>query len=962
MKEPASITPGTASAYNATLCARPEGTFISSLRNSAQTWLATVYGGPFFAISRLAPELLTTSNASVLIADTSGTYARSGGRWLTLYSKVVQPAPQISITVCAAKRPAYGREFKPILFQKPHQIMAKSWDKHLHALDVLPDLTILPIAGEFENLLSAVNSLRRLSAGHKALVPCDLKVEALIVRALFDAFGFMTSEVIGFDLADGVPQHFEKGAWWLSVQVPAKENASQPPQAVLDKLARASLALNRLIAPIEPAEAFSEIAATVATRRDVSVGGEEVRAVMVSPAGGIDLESGRFFKTTTDPESTTDTEVATGSNYGWDTSTIDADLLAQVPAAGSLSEDADRLALMHWIASVLAALDKRELDAPTEGLNPPPTEPDPPHDSSPATDDTQSAPETAPQTGSEVIPQDVTGSEAPRKPQHPRLSRHAGTVNVLAIAARLGRAGRSSSGTFATTRTRILRWLQNKGFSVTDTTGNSHIELPEGEVTIESDGERIWALRYDDRRAMEQGAIWRVEATIIDGDQPAMGLRLIQVRRSEEAPLPVESGVPQVVADIADEVGLTDAGIGLHSTCTQMQGVKDAQRLVQLLLNPDRIQPVIVIAGEIDTSANRLAKRLTGVAHLIGIDAQISNHLIRAFGRGRAVFGHAVRLYRPGFNAEADPYLHPVWPLKGNQLPKWLVNDLFEEACATSTAAEGLDERVPPFQAVRQILATERVRLSEERVASLQQQASKAKASKDEKISQLQGIRSELESALVAHRTKANELSAQIEELKNELLATRRERDEAREELRRSTYRFHAQWNENEEQAEETTNEVVYPDSWDYLEAWVEQYGDGKLELHPKAIKAARESPFKDIPLAYKAMDYLVRYYIPMRTRSADDNEAYQRSRQALAALGLEESDVGTADEIRRYKREYQRQYGEKTVTLDRHLKRGVGFGGDFQFRLYFYYDDKAGKVLVGHMPTHLTNRLTHNG
>jgi len=39
-----------------------------------------------------------------------------------------------------------------------------------------------------------------------------------------------------------------------------------------------------------------------------------------------------------------------------------------------------------------------------------------------------------------------------------------------------------------------------------------------------------------------------------------------------------------------------------------------------------------------------------------------------------------------------------------------------------------------------------------------------------------------------------------------------------------------------------------------------------------------------------------------------------------------------------------------------------VGFGGEFQFRLYFYYDDKAEKVLVGHMPTHLTNRLTHNG
>lgn len=109
-------------------------------------------------------------------------------------------------------------------------------------------------------------------------------------------------------------------------------------------------------------------------------------------------------------------------------------------------------------------------------------------------------------------------------------------------------------------------------------------------------------------------------------------------------------------------------------------------------------------------------------------------------------------------------------------------------------------------------------------------------------------------------------------------------------------------------------------------------------------------------------MDYLVRYYVPMRTHNADDTEAYLRSKQALAELGLEEFDVGTADEIKHYKQEYKQRYDGREVTLVRHLKRGAGFGGELQFRPYFYYDDKAEKVLVGHMPTHLTNRLTHNG
>ena len=128
------------------------------------------------------------------------------------------------------------------------------------------------------------------------------------------------------------------------------------------------------------------------------------------------------------------------------------------------------------------------------------------------------------------------------------------------------------------------------------------------------------------------------------------------------------------------------------------------------------------------------------------------------------------------------------------------------------------------------------------------------------------------------------------------------------------------------------------------------------------AAKAARESPFKDIPFAYKAMEYLVNHYIPMRTRDADDQEAFERNAHALAELGLEESDVGTAKNDRRYKHEYRRMYEGREVTTDRHLKSGVGFGGDIQFRLYFYYDDAAEKVVIGHLPTHLSNRLSHNG
>ena len=946
--------PTTARTYDAAIQSRADGKFISRFKEQTRIMFATNYGGPFFAISRLAPEIYAKPNVNLLFADAGGWYAEAGGRWLTLYAKALQPARKHTITVCSSRRPEYGKAPKPILFQPPQQVLLKSWDKHLQGLDTLPDLTILPVPDDFERTVALVESLRTITAGHKTLISCHLHAQALLVGSLLRAYGFETSPIVGFDLADGEPQHLAQGTWWLSAIVPTKEHATQPTKEVIDELGLTFHCLRNQVGQGATKEDAALVAATIATRATVSVEGKDIRAVRIPPLGGIDLGTGRFFNVS---------EGTKGKPIAWDTLTTSTDLLAQAPAEDeSHSVDEDRLNLMLWVAKVLAELDKRELDEPETRPAPQGSDQETAVDGKSDGVQKQTVADGAVDADADHSSEVPSNTIPAARPQRPRLSRRAGTINVLALAARLGRAGQRTEKTFDATRARILLWLKSKGFHTSDPMGNNHIESLDGEVTIESDGTRIWSLRFDDRRSMEQGAIWRVEATLINGAQPAMGLRLIQVRSTEEAPLPVASGVPQVVADIAKDIGLMDAGTALLNTATHLSGEEDAPRLIQLLLNAERIQPVIVIVGDIDASADRLAKRLTGVAHIVCLDTPISHQLVRRLGRERSVYGHAVRLYRPGFNAEADPYLHPVWPLKTNQLPKWLVNDLFEEACATSTAAEDLDERVPPFQAIRQHLATERVRSSEARLATLREQTTHAAASKDEQISQLQAIREELESALAAHQAKATEFDAQMAELREELQATRRERDDAREELRRNRYQFHAQWNENEAQEAGATDESYYPDTWDELEEWVDVYGDNKLVLLPSATKAACESPFKNIPLAYKALDYLARYYVPMRARDTEDTAPYQASQQALAELGLELSGVGTALDDHRYKQDYRRQYEGRDIWLDQHLKAGAGFDPAAIFRLYFWYDTDAAKVVVGHLPTHLTNRTTHSG
>jgi hypothetical protein len=933
------------------------GQFTSRFSEKGQRLFASFYGAPFFALSRLAPEAIESLGANLLLVTPDLSLAADGGRWLSLYARTHKPAQKFNLTVCVPAKPPGGKAPKPLLFQPPQQVLIKNWRKHLEALDTPPEVLVFQPLG-FDDLESATETFRRHAAGCKVLLSCHSLLDALVSRRLLDSLCFQTSDIIGFPVAHDEPQHHASGAWWFSAVVPSGNEAAPVDPDVVEQLKQARRIFHGHLSRAKDEKDRESIAAVYATRStDQIEDADAIKTVRILPMGGICLETGRFFSKKGDGD----------SGFCWEEKVFCADLLAAFPAEDpTRTQHEDRLAVMLWLAKAMTAEARCDEPVLSAGDDAQPAGPateaevsaEP--DSPPALSPTVGAEPLGP-VAPESIPQVGIGPTDTPALKRSRLSRSAGTVNVLAVAAMLGKTGLASAPAFEKAKRQILDWLVNKGFKALDSAGNHHVEHIYGEVTIETDDQGIWAMRFDDRRSMEDGAIWRVEITLLGQGAAAIGLRMAQVRSSEDAPPPVASGVPGVVARIAQHIGLQDAGVALVGTAQRLKG-SDALWFRQLLLNPHRSQPVIVVSGSVDQSADRLARRLAGVAHVVRIDNALSDSLIRSFGRDRSVYGNAVRLYRPGFTSDADIYQHPIYPLKGTLLPKWLANDLFEQACAISLEIGDLEERAPSFQTIRNLLAEGRQRASEQRLAELRRKTESIASSAEEKIGQLQAINRELEAALSEQKVQNKHLLERAAQADSELQATRQERNAALEEVRQLKFQISNQWNEVEIGYAENDDQVEYPDNWDDLETWVELYGQNRLVLHPKAAKAARESPFKDISLAYKAMDYLVRYYIPMRTRTTDDSDAYQRSKQALAELGLEESDVGTADEIKRYKQEYKRQYEGREVTLDRHLKRGVGFGGDFQFRLYFYYDDVTEKVLVGHLPTHLTNRLTHNG
>ena len=933
------------------------GQFTGRFSLEGQRAFASFYGAPFFALSRLAPESIEALGANLLLISANPGIADDGGRWLSLFAKVHKPSQKFNLTVCVSGKPRSGKAPKPLLFQPPQQVLLKDWGKHLEALDTPPAVVIFqPLS--LEDLESATDKFSRHAAGSKILVTCHTHPDTVIARRLLELYGYSVGEILSFPLMDEQPQQHANGAWWFSAITPSLETKTNPAAQDIEELRVAHRAFIGHLGSATNGEERGSIAAIYATRSTENVEGvDAVDSVRTLPKGGICLTTGRFFSKSGDSGE---------SDFKWEEAeAISTELLAAVPAEASMQAEAqDRLALMLWLGrsvfksaqdSTRAGLDFPEgqvsestVESSDESTFADQVQPEPDHESK------QPALAVRQVTDEAVI----TPLKAPR----PRLSRSAGTVNVLAMAALLGKEDVDSTVAFEDAKRHVLQWLANKGFKALDAVANHHVEHTDGEVTIETDGEGTWAMRFDDRRSMEDGAIWRVEIALLGRGAAAISLRMSQVRSNEGAPPPIASGVPGVISKIVQHIGLQDAGVSLADATKKLKGGNDSAWFFQLLLNPHRTQPIIAISGNVDSSADRLAKRLAGVAHVVRIDNALSESLNRSFGRDRSVYGNAVRLYRPGFTIDTDPYQHPVWVLKGGVLPKWVADDLFEQACAISLEVVDLEDRAPSFQAIRNLLAEGRQNASEHRLAELRQQADSRASSAEEKISQLQAIAQELEAALREQKAQNKYFAEQAKMRDDEIQATRLERNAALEENRQLKFQLSHQWSEVESDYVEADDQVEYPDSWDDLETWVELYGQNRLVLHPKAAKAARDSPFKDVPLAYKAMDYLVRYYVPMRTRSESDTEAYQRSKQALAELGLEESDVGTADEIKRYKKEYKRQHDGREVTLDRHLKRGVGFGGEFQFRMYFWYDDVAQQVLVGHMPTHLTNRLSHNG
>lgn len=135
------------------------------------------------------------------------------------------------------------------------------------------------------------------------------------------------------------------------------------------------------------------------------------------------------------------------------------------------------------------------------------------------------------------------------------------------------------------------------------------------------------------------------------------------------------------------------------------------------------------------------------------------------------------------------------------------------------------------------------------------------------------------------------------------------------------------------------------------LAAWAVQFEDD-LVILPRALQAARKSPFDDVAAVETALRLLAGPYRQMRLGRLSKetwDEALRSARMRVTASAGEATYAQHDDAY------FVRWRGAPRL-LEWHLARGSNHDPRLTLRVYFFFDEDAGLTVVGYLPGHLPN------
>lgn len=501
----------------------------------------------------------------------------------------------------------------------------------------------------------------------------------------------------------------------------------------------------------------------------------------------------------------------------------------------------------------------------------------------------------------------------------------------------------------------LAEWLDDRfGVSV-ETWSAGSVALADGMAEWRTElGAAGGLLRLGVAHSDRETGAWRWHTTVwvgVENETAWIRVRIgIEAAREGAVIDPnVSVGAPRFLGVLADRVGAEIDGRRLGTWWDV--SLHQVAQYVAFLESGDRRLPVVAVtrtpAGA-PIHPQRLASRLTGVAHVVGVEPAATFRVSDTITPTRSVFGGAVRVYWPGFSRTADPRRHPLWlPGSGNRLATPAFADELAGLLGR-TAAAVID--VPRLEATLAREESERL-------------LSDARQLRDENRRLRQAQRDE--------STRAGLSAEELEEFSKEL----KEAEDRAEDLERQL--LEAQIALEEERKSRERAEALVQTTWQQVAtAQAASHGTATIVEPPATVLEAVQRASQSCPhlvftqSAFNSAEQS--QYESPETVLADlllleeiaqlwaDGELSGGFRQAFAERhpGFRADISQTAATM--YRGDYLIDYNGGSVTMGPHLRRGVGPPTTI-LGIYWYRDDDNKVLVVGHVGKKLRDQGNRN-
>ena len=196
-------------------------------------------------------------------------------------------------------------------------------------------------------------------------------------------------------------------------------------------------------------------------------------------------------------------------------------------------------------------------------------------------------------------------------------------------------------------------------------------------LTAPGTDDRVWTLWWHQADDEDPELSWTLSIRVaLEGERTVVGLQVgLESLSMRLSPVRLEVEPPPLVGAVVDQLEIIEDGWRISQDPSYAVDRSSVQALVEFLLDPDRLLPVVVITAaenygkgadsygtEPLVDAGAVGRALVGLAHVVVLDhVSVSYHLTDLVGKHLSVFGGGVRLYWPGLTLEDRPSRHPLW-------------------------------------------------------------------------------------------------------------------------------------------------------------------------------------------------------------------------------------------------------------------------------------------------------------